>query len=294
MLNELVLYCESLLDMSSCLKTQKISPTDCANCLKEIHFGNDNGREYDCLNMCCQYVCQNMHRYVTEMVYLFHDTYNQWIKNRQEQLVMCSIGCGPCSELVAWEEYARRQHLDIPYSYDGFDTNSMWSKIRNEVKSLVSPYGNVSFHNEDIFEYYSKREEKPNVIILNYLLSDIFRDDVLEGKAFIRSFLKFLSQLSTYAILINDINLGLSESHARYYFDRLASYLCRSSNNNVECMRWHFRDTKKNYFEYGEERHDSRILFDLPSKIINNNMPNTECHSAQLLIIRNNHDSECK
>ena len=122
----------------------------------------------------------------------------------------------------------------------------------------------------------------------------LFRDDVLEGKAFIRSFLKFLSQLSTYAILINDINLGLSESHARYYFDRLASYLCRSSNNNVECMRWHFRDTKKNYFEYGEERHDSRILFDLPSKIINNNMPNTECHSAQLLIIRNNHDSECK
>ena len=165
MLNELVLYCESLLDMSSCLKTQKISPTDCANCLKEIHFGNDNGREYDCLNMCCQYVCQNMHRYVTEMVYLFHDTYNQWIKNRQEQLVMCSIGCGPCSELVAWEEYARRQHLDIPYSYDGFDTNSMWSKIQNEVKSLVSPYGNVSFHNEDIFEYYSKREEEKMILI---------------------------------------------------------------------------------------------------------------------------------
>lgn len=289
MLNELVIYCDSLLGQNTCLKGKEVSPINCSNCLKEIHFTNNQRREYDCQNMCCQYVCQNMHRYVTEMVYLFHDAY-AWMKD-QDNIRICSIGCGPCSELVAWEEYIHIKSLSPIYSYDGFDINETWTTIQEKVRLMISPSATVSFHNDDFFEYYSEKKEKPNVIVLNYLLSYILMDDIEEGKIFIRRLVEFLAQLPSYAILINDINLGLNQSHARYYYDRLAKYLCRSSQN-FKYTKWHFKNSKKPYFAYGNERPDSNIHFEIPDEI-QDNMPNTECHSAQLLIIKSD-DTERK
>ena len=291
MIQELVDYCKTQYERESCnVPCIDQSRTSCTDCLKEIHFDRESARKYDCIKMCYWYVCQDIYRYATEMLWLFHEK-GLSLKTRQNPLRICSIGCGPCSELVAFEEYYKNKDLPFEFSYTGFDTNIIWNPIQEYIGTLSSYPNNVSFYHKDVFDYYAKVVERPNVIILNYMLSDMLK----YGKDALVSFLKklgdFVETLPSCALLINDINLGLNDSQPRFYYGSIVNMVKnKSKGHKVSVSCSHFGNSKKDYYRYGAERVRSDILFKVPEEISTKFVTNTECHSAQLLIIKYKED----
>lgn len=289
MIQELVNYCSTCYDFVSgkapFVNGQCVS---CVKCLKEIHFNRESNRKYDCLAMCYYYVCCDIYRYATEMIWLFHDK-ELGLKQRKSPLKICSIGCGPCSELVAFEEYYKKYQLSFEFTYDGFDTNEIWNPVQKYVKSISSHPENITFHNhkEDVFDYYTKHDTKPNLIVLNYVLSDILKHEKDNFQIFLNKLDEFIQKLPSCAILINDINNGVNENYPRYYYESIIKMV----SNNVQpdkcaVKESHFPDSKKYYHTYGTPREKNSLLFKVPEEISNKFATNTECHSAQLLIVK--------
>ena len=287
MIQELVDYCDSNYNPNAKgLPCRDVPFMSCTDCLKEIHFKNDLGRKYDCINMCYWYVCQDIYRYVTEMAWLLHDkTLN--LRARTVPLNICSIGCGPCSELIAIEEYRKGCKLNFEYKYTGFDLNNVWRPIQEKVASLSTSPDSIKFVYSDVFDYYDRTEERPNMIILNYMLSDMLKHDMDGFATFINNLCDFVAGLPSCAVLINDINRGIDKSDPRGYFMTIykkISEKCGNINVNAKC--YHFADSMKNYYIYGTQRAKNTILFTAPETIVSKYITNTECHSAQMVIIK--------
>jgi len=258
----------------------------CENCLKEIHFRKDSTRQYDCKNMCYWYVCQDIYRYASEMAWLLHDK-ELGLRTRNSPLNICSIGCGPCSELIAIEEYRHRYGLTFEYSYIGFDINQVWQPIQQKVISLSASPGAIKIINGDVFKYYDNVKERPNMIILNYMLSDMLRNGQEAFSAFVDRLCSFVAGLPSCALLINDINRGVDEADPRYYYPRIKNQIVRKcGRDNVIDLHYHFVDSMKSFYPYGTQRAKSDILFTAPDRIVARYNTNTECHSAQMTIIK--------
>lgn len=111
MIQELVNFCDaSFAPNTEGFSCHNAPVTSCPDCLKDIHFNKVSGRKYDCVNMCHWYVCQNIYRYASEMVWQLHDK-ELGLRSRKSALNICSIGCGPCSELIAIGEYRKKHGL---------------------------------------------------------------------------------------------------------------------------------------------------------------------------------------
>lgn len=258
----------------------------CSDCLKEIHFDKGSGRKYDCVNMCHWYVCRDIYRYVTEMAWLLHDK-GLGLRTRTSPLHICSIGCGPCSELIAIEEYRKRYGLTFNYTYTGFDLNNVWAPIQSKVSTLSASPDSIKFVNGDVFDYYEHTADRPNMIILNYMLSDMLKYGQDDFNAFIDKLCRFVIGLPSFALLINDINRGVSESDPRWYYSVIYSKIIKQcGKGNIEQRCYHFEDSMKNFYAYGEKRGKNGIWIEAPEEIINKYTTNTECHSAQMIIIK--------
>lgn len=287
MIDEIVKYCHEQYQKKPlfCENCDEFFCTKgCKQCLKDIHFDPNCHRNYDCPNMCYYYVCQDMYKYATEMAYLWMTTQCEYNLNNG-QLNICSIGCGPCSELIALEEYCINKG-DIPYTYIGFDIELNWSEIQNAIINISKHPERITFENCDAFEYY-KSHDKPNVIILNYMLSNMLKNDFRNFPDFLQSLYTLFTEMPTGILLINDVNIGQTDKHVRYYYDTIINSI-KAYNKNIKALKFHFKDSIKSYFEYGVQRHKSELLFKVPSIIATSYDTNTECHSAQLAIIKNN------
>lgn len=287
MIQELVSHCSTCYDLEvGKVPFAKNHCVSCVDCLKEIHFDRSSDRKYDCPAMCHYYVCQNIYRYASEMAWLFHDP-TLGLKQNEDPLNICSVGCGPCSELVAFEEYYKRYQLSFEFTYDGFDTNKIWEPVQNHVKSIASHPDKITFHDTDVFDYYAQCKTKPNLIILNYVLSDMLNHDKEACLSFLSKLKDFVKELPSCAILVNDINLGLNSNHPRYYYQSIINMIIDNlPEEKYAILEAHFPDSQKDYFPYGNPRRKSSILFKVPDEILSKFVTNTECHSAQLLIIK--------
>lgn len=256
--------------------------SNCEQCLKDIHFDPNCHRSYDCLNMCYYYVCQNIYKYVTEMTWIWFDfiTQNTGKGKPFQQLDICSIGCGPCSELIALEEYCLRKNLALSYSFVGFDIENTWNDIQGVVKNNSSNPNAISFESTDVFNYYNTHN-KPNVIVLNYVLSSIVKNAPNSIKAFVDSLCNLIITQQPCAILINDINYYST----RCYFDIILSRII-SQNNGISFQKSHFENSQKKYYTYGNQRGHSRLLIVPNTQIQQTYSLNSECHSAQIMIIK--------
>lgn len=287
MLQELVDYCDSSITLEDPnLKCYGKSSMACDKCLKDIHFKRVSNCIYDCINMCHWYVCQDIYKYATEMAWLLHDNKLD-LHSRELPLSICSIGCGPCSELIAIDEYITRNKLPFEYSYTGFDQNEIWATIQQKVISLSTYPEKIKIFNEDVFDFYSKTEERPNIIILNYMLSDMLNNRKDEFSSFIDSFCEFVASIPSCTILINDINLGRNDNEPRYYYNIIyRNLVSKCGLSDIYQKTFHFENTKKFYFKYGDKRDSNALLFHVPNSILNKYNTNTECHSAQMILIK--------
>lgn len=287
MIQELVNFCDaSFAPNTEGFPCHNDPVTSCPDCLKDIHFNKVSGRKYDCVNMCHWYVCQNIYRYASEMVWQLHDK-ELGLRSRKSALNICSIGCGPCSELIAIEEYRKKQRLTFDYTYTGFDFNDVWNPIQRKVTLLSAMPDSIKFVNRDIFDYYEDTGDNPDMIILNYVLSDMLKSDLGTFSSFIDNLCKFVSGLPSCAVLINDINRGVDKTDPRGYYSKIYQKIRQSCGmNNVEAKCYHFADSMKNYYAYGGQRARNAILFEVPDNILSKYKTNAECHSAQITIVK--------
>jgi len=86
--------------------------------------------------------------------------------------------------------------------------NPNWERVQNITKDLLAKYGlNINFHYTDIFtDYVDVFHNKPSILVLNYVLSDIAKFKNKETKElFVSQLTHFIRSHSIRVILFNDI-----------------------------------------------------------------------------------------
>lgn len=288
MIDEIVNYCHEKYKSKPlfCENCDEIFCTKgCKQCLHDIHFTQDCHRNYDCPYMCYYYVCQNIHKYATEMYYMWYDVLSYYYNKNKAfpNLNICSIGCGPCSELIALEECCLKFNLSFPIEFIGFDKEYTWKEIQDYIKVQSSFSDQISFENCDVFDYYNAHD-KPNVIVLNYMLSNMLKNSPNGFQQFLHSLYTLFSEMPEGVLLINDINIGIDNTQVRYYYSEIIRSI--RLDNNIQPYCFHFADSGKKYYKYGTQRQNSNLIFGVPDDVSLTFDTNTECHSAQLIIVK--------
>jgi hypothetical protein len=141
--------------------------------------------------------------------------------------------------------------------------------------------------NTDVFDYYRESEDLPDMIILNYMLSDMLKMNVDGFNGFLEELYNLFMRMPSGVLLINDINIGLKPDNVRYYYERIATRIIKD-NQNSQIHRFHFANSKQDgdrYYRYGTQHQSNKTCL-VPQNIMDDFKPNTECHSAQLLIYK--------
>ena len=181
---------------------------NCANCLRQVHFGpNPSERvDYDCEKLIYKYVIDFTERYKRNMQsFLSHIDMNAY-----PRFNILSIGCGAAPDLMAFEE-SFPQH---PLFYRGFDRNPKWYDIHTFIEGYAKNNGiSAYFNRSDIFNIFldtSYDWHNYNVIVVQYLISHLYNTGQSHRiRELYDGFVKIVSQgLSHYPflIVINDID----------------------------------------------------------------------------------------
>lgn len=197
------------------------SEGDCSACLNHIQWGNPPSFHYECEKITYHYVLRFFNRFASEISYFL----NQCNFSSVNELNVISLGCGPATELYGFIKsiYSRFPHIKL--NFEGYDTNPRWSDVQNITKAILAKYElNINFHCKDIYtEYVDTFQNKPSILVLNYVLSDIAKFKNKETKElFVAQLIDFIRSHNIRVILFNDI---------RYYGDK--KYL----NSGVQLMK---------------------------------------------------------
>ena len=262
-------------------------PGNCQICLQYIHFPKKAPapRKYDCAHMADYYYCKYAYRYASEIVYgLNYFAEIQKIK----KLKIMSIGCGPCTELAAFEYLKKQGKLNYDeLQFRGIDPlRDVWINIWNDITDYFGD--EVKFFSRDVLQLVDiivKQSWIPDVLVFQYVFSDMYKKTE-EGEI-----TQFINKLTTFLnsckekpiyILCNDINLSTAYGGGREFFDVLESKI----DEPKIVRRKHFNNSDKDsHFEYGDEYNSNVLVFDHISDKINNiYIPFGSCASAQILI----------
>ena len=161
----------------------------CQNCLDRI-FWQDEYRHlrYSCKPITYYYVLRYLNRYASEMNYIFNH-FSFWNNNFGHKNIV-SIGSGPACEFVGFEFVfrARATNMDSCHFY-AYEMNPIWSDVQHFLSDIVetqSPAVNLFFKNENFDETDSLAGDI-DIVILNYVLSDIHKHSEKEGADFVLS-----------------------------------------------------------------------------------------------------------
>jgi len=284
MLNRIIKFCSDKYEVSDniCSYCKNTCHGSCKRCLEKINFKKEVIREYNCKNIVCYYTCHHLYRYASEIEYALEKFDHSVLKN----LNILSIGCGPSTELYGIVNYfLTHGHRNI--TYHGIDQNRIWNKIQEKNKEIfeeVYKNININYINTDAFDYINTIDIKPNVLILNYFISDM----LLHGNnmySFVdKVYMNLITEMPENSILIlNDINLGKDDTHPRFYFELLRDRL-KSDNFTKTCARFHFKNNNRPFFNYGFLHTNNCIKYKVMPGIENLFEPWEFCASAQLLV----------
>jgi len=291
-INQLVQYCMGSYNKDGCCvpcgnDCKCIGEEDCYQCIKYIHAINTIDRKYNCNNIVFNYVIKHIYRYSSEIEILFNQfEFFQRVKNFR----IASIGCGPSSELFGIKQFITNHHLSPIFEYIGFDFNLQWNQIQNKIIEIFGD--TVQFSNEDIFSYYEQHPGRlPNVLILNYVLSDIVKFNRNGVEDFVTNLLDLFNRMPNSCMIINDISyyerdLFRRESwRALNYMDFIFNTLNDSQEVVYQKYKYYFVPQQGSGLTYGV-RHPSKLL---TTKIINSAHlfgPFIYCGSCQLFILK--------
>ena len=287
-INKLVEFCNSLYNKRTqqCLdcpnkKQGDCSSSNCSKCFQEMFFSL--GRTFNCVHSTCSYVCRYIYQYSSELQYLLKKYRFLFVDENGNQnfdkINIMSIGCGPCSEAFAFESFLKDINFVGNVSFCGYDINTKWETIHNQVSSLL-PF-KINFYYQDCFKHISSSDEYqyPNILILNYVLSDIVRNGNI--KEFIR---RITSELvdkmpAKSIIIINDIN----HMDPREYYVMFIREINKSNNISYDSLSFIG-------YQYGQRYKYNNVFFSLKEKTMlylqKKYQTKTNCTSAQLIVYK--------
>lgn len=182
--------------------------TDCYQCIKRVHSYKNYTIHYNCEKMLYCYVLKHCYRFVVEIFFEFHRLRSDFIN--WNEIYILSIGCGPCTELFgAMLQWRKMGKHDLFFHYRGFDTETLWQPFMNMVCSSFTN-SDVEADNSNAFIYYQTHNEKVDVIVLNYMLSDMFKFQNNQYDQFLENLINLIRQKKPHYLLVNDIYLILS------------------------------------------------------------------------------------
>jgi hypothetical protein len=272
MINLLVTYCDAANEnIPACNNPLCRVPSNCIPCLEDIHQGVRN-RDYDCVRMLNTYVCKYIYKYSSEVAHLYRH-FNNF--TRMDEFNILSIGCGPCSDLFA----AQHEYNEKQINYYGFDLNSRWSNIHNQIDVIFQnqPLVNTNYYYQDIFELFPNIDFNPNILVLSYLFSHIHRHGNMND--FMNNLKEIIvSQMPTDSlIIINDINHNVL---ARNYFGAFFNLLINEDVGAFVNQRFSFLGG----WNYGNRYQNLQLISNIPNNINNAYQPWTTSTSAQMII----------
>ena len=235
------------------------------SCIHPLHQYNSNGKTYNCLNMAYNYVVKHFYRFASEIEIAFRVIYNTERQNWNSNINVVSLGCGPSSELYGIINELHNQQSNLGVSYHGFDTNVIWQKIWNLNIDICKQH-NVTYTTDDMFAYYTEHsDEHIDILILNYLLSDVARNMQNEEKtAFLDKLAEFIDVMDVQYVIFNDISL--------FYDDLISGYSCmeyvvrqfgvnKQRHSVLKGGRYRFGEPNPHQPTYGKKWNQSNLLF---------------------------------
>ena len=266
---------------------------DCGQCLRYIHWpqkAQEDGippREYDCVNMADYYVLQFGVRYASEILYAWGNA-NQ---NRKYEMSVLSIGCGPCTDLFAFDYLLQKKQIAL-LNYYGTDLNykGVWTRLHTDIKNYALGKYKVHFNYDNANNISKDLDHSgivPNVLVFQYVFSDMLkRFSEYEINSYIKEVAKYINNIMPpySVIIINDIN---NPKGGRDYFYYLAKQISPKILY-IDTARYFHNNYKGNDTQaYGVIYETNKLLF---SDVINIETyqpyyPKLYCASAQRIIV---------
>lgn len=98
---------------------------------------------------------------------------------------------------------------DANFHFRGFDTEPLWQPIMNKVQSCFQT-ADVCTFGQDAFAYYGQSQEHIDIIILNYMLSDMMKFHFGQYDQFLNNLIALILQKQPRYLLVNDVYLLVS------------------------------------------------------------------------------------
>lgn len=294
MLNRLISYCVNQYhkdgNCESCTNHCYCNDQDhsCYPCIKYIHRNNTTDRHYDCPNLIYNYVIKHSYRYASEIAYAVNYLRKFDSVKHYPQWKVWSIGCGPCSEYfgLRYATENTRVFQNRAIDFTGFDLNHSWENVQNFIKENIDE--NLKIKNNNCFE----SEDTPNLIILNYMLSDLCkRSNYRDVQNFLSSLLSKIKSLENTSVIINDIDYrtfnGDRPIYALDYMNVLANTLTKLKDAKYEykVSKHYFHPQRVTEAIYGEQYPRSTLLWPISRKAQDFD-PFSTCNSCQLIIVK--------
>lgn len=184
---------------------QRNAQNDCFYCLQRIHYQSDaNHFTYNCPKMVYRYVIHYFCRFCSEIYYSLENHINNF---NIENLNIVSLGCGPNSEIYGIIEALRLLARFPHINYIGFDTNRTWIPIWTLNQMILDGIAvSQQYPLLQPDDFFSTNPQTIDLLVMNYLLSDVSRQDTASKNNALNNFSDFIIvQRPTY-ILFNDIS----------------------------------------------------------------------------------------
>lgn len=256
-------------------------------CIYQIHRCYNRTKTYNCNNMALYYILKHFYCFTSEIEAAWEFLE---IEKLSSPLKIASIGCGPSSELYAIADYSENNNKYIDYTFKGFDFNAIWNEIWEFNKS---EFPQAEFIETDFFSCYDEHPEYiPDILIINYMLSDISKFDHENIQSFLSELISFINKMPDNSwILLNDIAYVGSSKYtnldtAYNCFEYLACNLKNIGNTNYTFMRASFNPLSYTGLYYGNIKYGNKNLRMSINPKMSANMiyPRVECNSIQMLI----------
>ena len=256
-------------------------------CIYQIHRNYNRTKTYNCSNMVLYYILKHFYCFVSE-IEAFWECLK--LETMHSPIKIASIGCGPASELYAISNYKENKGVEFDYTFIGFDLNEIWNEIWDFNRTIIPQ---AEFYLKDAFDYYNENpEETPNVLILNYMLSDMAKFDHDNIKLFLSKLINLIDAMPINSwVLLNDISYIGSPDYNRLdtaynCFEYLANNIKSTKDINYYFYRVSFNPLAYTGKHYGGKKYPNKNLrMPINTKMYAKNIyPRLECNSVQMII----------
>ena len=155
-----------------------------------------------------------------------------------------SLGCGGCTDLMAFEYFYNDNGLSVPISYVGVDRNELWRPINNRIQKYCSDAAiKYKVRYDDVFKCFRQRGVvDANIIVISYLISYLYNtqqigtiDTFLED--LVKNIIRKKGKDQKLLLIVNDVN---SYKRGRSYFDWFKRRIEKYDLSVVKCTYKYF------------------------------------------------------